>query len=286
MQLNIRHRTTYNYARPVSLQPHRLMLCPRGNYDLTLLSRQIDCSPSASIDWSQDVFGNLIATATFAGPADRLIIDSHMVVEQCADAWPVFTIAPSAHRHPFTYSDDEMLDLAALLEAASVTDGDDYSEWMGSFTTGQPVDTLTLLQTINTRINATIHYRQRDEQGTQSPADTLAIASGSCRDMATLFVETARRLGFGARAVSGYLHDPSGDENQHGATHAWAEIYLPYAGWIAFDPTNARMGSGNLVPVAVARAIGQIIPVTGGYTGSPEDFVDMQVDVRVSSEKS
>ncbi|WP_116091602.1 transglutaminase family protein [Sphingomonas crusticola] len=284
MLLTIRHRTTYNYANPVTLQPHRLLLCPRGNYDLTLVARQIECMPAASIDWSQDTFGNLIASATFAETSDRLTIDSHMVVEQCAQAWPVFTIAPSAHLHPFTYSPDEMLDLGALLVPGPQDAGGRLPAWVQSFVSDSPTDTLSLLQAINSRINGDVAYRSRDEEGTQSASETLAIASGSCRDMATLFIEAARLLGFGARAVSGYLYDPTGDEHQHGSTHAWAEVYLPCAGWIAFDPTNARMGSANLVPVAVARTIGQIMPITGGFIGGPDDFVDMAVEVHVTGQ--
>jgi transglutaminase-like putative cysteine protease len=284
VQLTIRHRTTYLYARAVVLLPHRLLLCPRGQHDLNLITRRLDCAPPARLDWSQDVFGNLIATAMFTEPTDRLVIDSHLLVEQCAEAWPVFTIAPSAHRHPFAYAPDELLDLGALLVPASARRDDALSAWVAAFGAGPPSDTLLLLQAINSRINRDIGYRQRDEEGTQSAEDTLALASGSCRDLATLFIETARRLGFAARAVSGYLYDDaSGGEGQHGATHAWAEIYLPDAGWIAFDPTNARMGSANLVPVAVARTIAQIMPITGGYVGTAEDFIDMQVDVQVTA---
>ncbi|HWI85596.1 MAG TPA: transglutaminase family protein [Sphingomonas sp.] len=283
MLLTIRHRTSYNYARPVTLLPHRLLLCPRGNYDLHLMTRRIRCTPQAHIDWSQDVFGNLIATASFAQMADRLVIDSHMMVDQSAEAWPIFTIAPSAHLHPFQYSPDDLLDLGALLTPASPDGGDRLPAWVRSFTDGSPTDTLSLLQAINSRINGQIGYRWRDEEGTQSAAETLAIASGSCRDLATLFIETVRLLGFGARAVSGYLYDPAGGEAQHGSTHAWAEVFLPCAGWIAFDPTNARMGTANLVPVAVARMIGQIMPITGGFTAGPHDFVDMEVAVSVTA---
>lgn len=282
MLLTIQHRTTYRYARTVSLLPHRLMLCPRGNYDLKLRTRTLTCEPAAGIEWSQDAFGNLIATANFAAPADRLVIDSRLAVEQCAAAWPVFTIAPSAHLHPFDYTPDEILDLGALLVATLDPDETKLAGWVAGFRTDWPTDTLSLLQAVNSRIHAEVGYRWRDEEGTQSAQQTLAIASGSCRDMATLFIETVRRLGFGARAVSGYLYDPEAD-GQHGATHAWAEVYLPCAGWIAFDPTNARMGSGNLVPVAVARTISQIMPISGGYTGAPQDFVEMQVDVSVTA---
>jgi transglutaminase-like putative cysteine protease len=124
--------------------------------------------------------------------------------------------------------------------------------------------------------------------GTQSPQETLDLGSGSCRDLATLFIEAVRHLGFAARAVSGYLFDAPisidlpDRSNQHGATHAWAEVYLPGAGWIAFDPTNGRMGEAHLVPVAVGRNIAQLSPVNGRYVGTADAFLGMTVDVTVS----
>ena len=99
-------------------------------------------------------------------------------------------------------------------------------------------------------------------------------------------MEATRQLGIGGRAVSGYLYDPvpagTADSRQHGSTHAWAEVYLPCAGWIAFDPTNGRMGEAHLVPVATARNIAQIKPVDGSFLGASEDFVGLDVDVTVS----
>jgi transglutaminase-like putative cysteine protease len=100
MLLTICHRTAYRYRRQVSFRPHRMMLCPRGQHDLRLLTTLLSCTPSAHIEWTQDVFGNLIATASFSEAAEMLTIDSRMVVDHSATAWPVFTIAPSAHNYP------------------------------------------------------------------------------------------------------------------------------------------------------------------------------------------
>ena len=107
-------------------------------------------------------------------------------------------------------------------------------------------------------------YQSRDDEGTQSPTQTLDRGWGSCRDFAVLFVEAARSLGFGARIVSGYLYQPdqsSVGSRGAGSTHAWAEVYVPGAGWITFDPTNRSVGGFNLIPVAVARDIRQAMPV-------------------------
>lgn len=283
MLLTICHRTTYRYRRPVALLPHRMMLCPRGQHDLRLLTTLLTCTPPAHIEWTQDVFGNLIATATFTGVTEILTIDSRMAVDHRATAWPVFKIAPSAHSFPFAYSRDEVVDLGPFREPQHPDAEDSVRGWLSSFRSKEPTDTLTLLKAINAGISAQFKYRAREEEGTQAPDNTIHGGSGSCRDFAALFIEAVRQLGFGARAVSGYLHaGVQGDDEQHGSTHAWAEVYLPCAGWIAFDPTHGRIGGGDLIPVAVARNIEQIRPVEGSYTGAPEDFVSMNIEVKVT----
>lgn len=108
MKLRIRHDTIYRYRRAVSLQPHRLMLVPRSSHDLTILSSSLELSPDADMAWAQDVFGNLVAVASFAVPTDMLAISSKLLVEQQALAWPIYRIAPGAHAYPFGYSDGEM----------------------------------------------------------------------------------------------------------------------------------------------------------------------------------
>ena len=130
-----------------------------------------------------------------------------------------------------------------------------------------------------------INYQSREDEGVQSPIETLNRGWGSCRDFAVLFVEAARCLGFGARIVSGYLF--VADASVHGSadagsTHAWAEVYVPGAGWVTFDPTNRSVGGYNLIPVAVARDIRQAMPVAGSFLGSTEAFMGMSVEVEVT----
>jgi transglutaminase-like putative cysteine protease len=282
MKLRIEHRTNYRYAHPVGLQPHRLMMFPRPDHELNVLESSLRFSPDAQLDWAKDVFGNVVATATFAEPAAELIITNNMTVEQCAPAWPVFQIAPGAHSYPFEYASGDVVDLGGLLQPQHPDDDGRLLRWARAFIYGSPTDTLSLLKDINNGIIGTVAYRTRDEEGTQSPVETLSCASGSCRDIAALFIDAVRRLGFGARAVSGYLYDPDAPAGEGGSTHAWAEVYLPSAGWIAFDPTHAKVGSAGLVPTAVGRCNGQIMPVTGGYLGAPTDFLGMDVRVEVT----
>jgi transglutaminase-like putative cysteine protease len=111
----------------------------------------------------------------------------------------------------------------------------------------------------------------------------LDLGRGSCRDFAVLFVEAARALGFGSRIVSGYIFNPT-EPFGSGTTHAWAEVFLPGAGWITFDPTNRKMGGFNLIPVAVARNLSQAMPVSGTFTGTSDDQLTLTVTVRVTEQ--
>lgn len=285
LALTIHHKTTYRYRMPVGLGPHRLMLRPRESRDLRLVASSLTVTPPATVTWAHDVSGNAVAMARFQAMADHLVIDSVVSVQLDAAAWPVFDIAANAISYPFRYSDDEWTDLGALAVPQYPDPAGLLSAWARGFVRGGSTDTLSLLRDLSAGVSAGVAYDSRDEEGTQSPIETLGRRIGSCRDFAVLFVEAARCLGFGARIVSGYLGGqgqgfaavPSG-----GSTHAWAEVYVPGAGWITFDPTNRGMGGFNLIPVAVARHISQAIPVAGSFVGPPDAFLEMSVAVDFS----
>jgi len=284
--LKIHHRTTYRYRQPVSLGPHRLMLRPRESRDLRLLSSNVAATPTAAMTWAHDVFGNAIATAVFQTMADILVIDSVAELQLDAAAWPVFDIAGSAIFYPFRYSDDEWTDLGALAIQQYPDPEGRLAGWARAFVRSNPTDTLSLLKDLSAAIPGWISYQSREDEGTQSPTQTLDRGWGSCRDFAVLFVEAARSLGFGVRMVSGYLYNPDLDfvgSKGAGTTHAWAEVYVPGAGWVTFDPTNRSVGGVNLIPVAVARDIRQIMPVAGSFSGMSDAFAGMTVEVCVTS---
>ncbi len=144
--LKIHHRTTYRYRQPVSLLPHRLMLRPRESRDLRLASSNVTVTPAADVTWTQDVFGNAIATAAFRTMADNLVIDSVAELQLDAVAWPVFTIAASAIFYPFRYSDDEWIDLGALTVQQYPDPVGRLRNWARAFVGGNPTDTLSLLK--------------------------------------------------------------------------------------------------------------------------------------------
>jgi hypothetical protein len=156
--------------------------------------------------------------------------------------------------------------------------------WAHSFVCGNPTGTLALLTDLSAGVSRSIHYQRREDEGTQSPIQTLDRGWGSCRDFAVLFVEAARSLGFGARIVSGYLYNPNRDivdSRDAASTHAWTEVYVPGAGWITFDPTTCSVCGFNLIPVAVARDIREAMPVAGSFVGWSNAFQEMSVDVLV-----
>jgi transglutaminase-like putative cysteine protease len=283
--LNIHHRTTYRFRENVSLSPHRLMLRPREGQELRLLGHEISTSPQTELSWSNDVFGNAIASATFQTRSDNLVVDSSATVDLTASAWPVFDIAASAINYPFLYAEHDWTDLGAL--AAQQYDDVDkrLATWVRGFVASSPTDTLSLLKDISLGIASSISYQSREEEGTQTPLATLDRGWGSCRDFAVLFAEAVRSLGFGARIVSGYLFNPNMalvGSTDRGSTHAWAEVFVPGAGWITFDPTNRSMGGANLIPVAVTRDIAQAVPVSGSYLGGTDAFLELDVAVEVS----
>lgn len=284
--LRIQHRTTYLYRRPVSLGPHRLMLRPRESRDLRVISSEVTVDPAATLTWSQDVFGNAVAAAVFGSAVERLEIDSVTLLHLDAEPWPIFEVAGSAIFYPFQYAADERTDLGALMIPQYPDAQGRLRNWAWAFVRGVQTDTLALLKDLSFGIASWIHYQSREDEGVQSPIQTLDRGWGSCRDFAVLFIEAARCLGFGARIVSGYLFVADASlrgSADAGSTHAWAEVYVPGAGWITFDPTNRSVGGFNLIPVAVARDIRQAMPVAGSFHGAPDAFVGMSVEVRVTA---
>jgi transglutaminase-like putative cysteine protease len=261
------------------------MMRPRESRDLRLLSMALFTVPESSVTWAHDVFGNAVATATFDRASDTLVIEGTARLRLDAEPWPVFDVAASAVNYPFPYSDDDMQDLGGLRLQAYLDVSGRLREWALGFVAGPSVDTLALLKDLCIGVAANIEYEVREDEGTQTPVETLERGRGSCRDFAVLFVDAVRSLGFGARIVSGYLYGSGGaalGSEGAGSTHAWAEVFVPGAGWITFDPTNRSVGGANLIPVAVARHIRQVMPVTGSFSGAGKAFADLSVEVLVA----
>ncbi len=278
MRLRIRHTTVYRYSQEVVFGPHWLMIRPREEHDLRIESSRLEISPAHSLRWRTDAYGNSIALVHLQKPAAQLRIDSEVTVKHFEPNPFNFLLVPEAVNYPFQYHPQEYPDLAPCLVPLYPADEAEVRAWLAPFLPASgSTPTLNLLTALNQAVRSDFTYVRRDEPGIQSPAETLGKKSGSCRDYAALFMEACRHLGLAARFVSGYAHNP---KEAHGSTHAWAEVYLPGAGWKGFDPTAGILACDLHVPVAVARDPGQATPVSGTFS-APGECVGLDVDVQV-----
>jgi transglutaminase-like putative cysteine protease len=289
--LHVQHRTTYTYKKPVEFGEHRLMCRPRDSHDLRLLDTTLVMDPPASgLRWIHDVFGNSIAIASFNQPAQRLVFESGFRAEHFPTEPQALEVENYATRFPFNYAAEDAMDLAHTRDRHYEDPEHKVDAWAKELVEKtEGGETLAVLTAMTSAIKQQFKYAAREEVGVQSPLQTLALESGSCRDFAVFMMEAARSLGLAARFVSGYLYDEKligagGGLIGGGATHAWAQIFLPGAGWVEFDPTNALIGGRNLIRVAVARDASQAAPLVGSYSGTPDDFTSMGVEVKVTAE--
>ena len=278
-RIRIIHDTRYLYHEPVTYGQHRAMLRPREGHDLHITAMELRIEPEAQIRWLRDIYGNSIAVIDFLRPAEELRIHSEIDAELYDDRPLDCLIDPLATTYPFQYGADEQVEIMPYRLPSYPHDGPAVQAWLlGLYRPGQLVNTSDLLEALNTRIFEAFRYESREAHGVQLPCETLARGAGSCRDYAVFMMEAARHWGFAARFVTGYIQMAEG---QHGATHAWTEIYLPGAGWRGFDPTNNKLAGGEHVSVAVAREQDKAMPLAGTWAGSSGAFKGMEVSVQV-----
>ena len=288
-RLKVTHITTYAYAKPVAFGEHRMMFRPRDSHDLRILSTRLVITPQpAAIRWLHDVHGNSVAVAGFDATASELRFESEISLQHFESQEPDCPIEEFARTYPFAYAADEIPDLARSIELQYADPEHAVDAWAKDIIGSSGLtETWPLLIAITEAIHDDFAYNAREEEGLQTPAETLEKRSGSCRDFAVLMMEAVRTLGFAARFVTGYLYVPGADGTENvggGATHAWTQIYLPGSGWVEFDPTNGIVGNRDLIRVAVARDPSHAVPLTGSWVGAPEDFLGMKVMVEVTAE--
>jgi transglutaminase-like putative cysteine protease len=273
----ILHRTYYNFPAEVRLQPHALRLRPREGHELRIESSQLTISPNARVRWQLDMEDNSIAIASFESPTRQLSIESEIIIAQYNESPLDFLVADYAVDFPFAYTPEEQVVLLPYMILALPESSQQLAEMVAKiWQPGEPIQTAALLQRIIIHINQSLSYAIREEPGVQTPVQTLSKQSGSCRDFAYLFMEVTRSLGLASRFVSGYLNaEPSSAD--FGATHAWAEVYLPGVGWKGFDPTSGLIVGPNHISVAVARLPDSVPPVAGTYLGPAGATLDVGV---------
>jgi len=301
LRYDITHTTTYRYNKPVTFGLHRIMFRPRDSHDLRVLATDLKVSLGANIRLIQDPHSNSVALVQPLGEATELKIVCSFTIEQVPSLLDQLVLHPAAEFLPFAYSVQDRLDLEHYLRPHHDDPQGELIRWAHQFLqTDAPNSTRDVLARMNAHIGKSLTYAARDEEGTQTPLETLQLGSGSCRDYALLMMEAARRLGVATRFVSGYLYDAALDSRAieaaaagpaagsvsattgAGSTHAWLHAYLPGAGWVAYDPTNNLMGSAQLIRVGVARDPSQAAPIAGSWFGAPDSYEGMTATVVVT----
>lgn len=278
-RIRISHTTTYRYAEPVALGIHRLVIRPREGHDVQVenLSRRI--GPAAAVSWHRDIFGNSVALASFSEPADALEFSSEAIVvrrdhtshRRLLDVLPV--------KFPVQYSGIEG---PGYLESVYRDEGSQLQDWAArTFGPSQGDDAVHVVHAINEWICRSIRYRRREDRGVQSPLETLGLALGSCRDMATLLLEIVRSLRPAGRFASGYL-DSAASRAGQASTHAWTEVHFPEHCWFGCDPTLGEGTSEKHIVCGVSSHPRGVMPVSGSYSGRVSSYVGMGVSVGIS----
>jgi transglutaminase-like putative cysteine protease len=279
--LRIDHVTEYRFDTTVTLLPHRLLIRPRESHNLRIASSVLDIQPAHEVRWLRDVLDNSIALVRFRDATDLLRITSVVVVEHYDESPLGFVIEPRALTSPFEYHADDAHLLSPFRAPSWPDERAAVQRWLRELRLGDgTMETFALLQQLNVAIHDRVRQRAREEEGVWPPGHTLSRASGACRDLAALFIDACRCLGFASRFVSGYLHAPV-SELGDGSTHAWAEVYLPGPGWTGFDPSSGEVVGSRHIPVAVSSHPQHVPPVSGSFQSRTSMRPSMRVQVRV-----
>ena len=267
----LHHKTHYRYDRNVALGPHVVRLRPAPHCRTPILSYSLNLAPKPHfINWQQDPHSNYLGRVVFPEKARELLVEVDLVAEMSVFNPFDFFLEPSAEQFPFTYEPWLQKDLAPFLEVSA--DGAPRQEFVRTVDR-RPRRTIDFLVDLNSQLSKQIAYVIRLEPGVQTPDETLRLARGSCRDTGWLLVQTLRHLGLAARFVSGYLiqltpdvkslDGPSGAAADFTDLHAWAEVYLPGAGWIGLDPTSGLLAGEGHIPLAATPDPFSAAPITG-----------------------
>jgi transglutaminase-like putative cysteine protease len=283
MLFTIEHVTEYRFTRPVFFEPHQLRLQPRSDGAQRVLRYDLQIEPvPAGVTSASDPEGNLVTMAWFNDVHDRMALRSVAEVETQRENPYDYLLTPANRRLPIAYQPWEMSYLAAALKRTSVPANVDPSrelaEQIRECARGEVVPFLSrLTETICDRFKV-IH---REQGGPWPAATTIEQRQGACRDLAVLFIDVCRLVGLAARFVSGYQE---GDAGQHKRfLHAWAEVYLPGAGWRGFDPTHGLAVSDRHVAVAASADPLHAAPVTATYRGSNVQ-AEMSADITIETD--
>jgi transglutaminase-like putative cysteine protease len=276
----LHHVTQYEYDRPVSLSPHIFRLRPAAHSRTSIESYSLRIEPSEHfINWQQDPFGNYLARVVFPEKASKLRIEVDLIADMTVINPFDFFLDEAAEKYPFSYDEQLRRDLAPYFSVEE--NGPLLTKWLKSVDR-TPKETVPFLAALNMRLCNDIRYSVRMEPGVQTCEETLGNALGSCRDTGWLLVQILRHLGLAARFVSGYLvqlvadekslDGPSGPEQDFTDLHAWAEVYIPGAGWVGLDATSGLFAGEGHIPLACTPSPQSASPVTGATDPCKTEF--------------
>jgi len=280
IRVALNHKTEYRYSRLVQLSPHIIRLRPAVHSRTPVHSYALKVLPEKHfINWQQDPFGNYQARLVFPEKTDRLSIEVDLIAEMVVINPFDYFLEESASHFPFTYEHQLARELVPFREIRE--DGPGLQQWLdGVDRSRRPTN--DFLVDLNKRLQQDIAYNVRMEVGVQTCEETLAKGSGSCRDTGWLLVQILRHLGLAARFVSGYLvqltadqkslDGPSGPEHDFTDLHAWAEVYVPGAGWLGLDPTSGLFAGEGHIPLACTPDPVSAAPVTGASDKADVEF--------------
>jgi transglutaminase-like putative cysteine protease len=274
------HDTRYRYEPSATLGPQIIRLRPAPHARTRILAYSLRIEPEAHfLNWQQDPIGNYLARVVIPDRTSELRLQVDLVAEMAVFNPFDFFLEPQAETVPFTYDAQTAKELEPYLEVGPA--GPLLADWL-SRVGRDPTPTVEFLVELNRRLHADVEYVIRMEPGVQSPEETLAAQRGSCRDSAWLLVHVLRHLGLAARFVSGYLiqlkadvealDGPSGTDKDFTDLHAWAEVYLPGAGWIGLDATSGLLAGEGHIPLACAPHPSGAAPITGTSDQPAVDF--------------
>jgi len=290
IKASIYHLTHYRYDRPVTLGPQIIRLRPAPHSRTRVLSHSLKVSPAKHfVNHQQDPFGNWLSRFVFPEPVREFKIEVDLVADMTVYNPFDFFVEEAAEHWPFDYALDLATDLEIYRRAEPAGPG------LQAFLDTVPrarVRTVDFVVNLNAMVAGRVKYTIRMEPGVQTPEETLGIGSGSCRDSTWLLVNALRHFGFAARFVSGYLiqlkpdlkalDGPSGTEVDFTDLHAWAEVYIPGAGWIGLDPTSGLLAGESHIPLAATPHYRSAAPIVGGFSAAGAPETQFAFDMKVA----